>query len=139
MIIALLPLPPVLATFFQTPLMIPSSPLPLAPLALPRLVLPHLVSPCAFTLSLPECPLLVSRTSAATVAVFCNFVTAVVANVIVAESCDSRTAGSEKKMSAAPGAGTETRHVFASVSQSISSMRSSPTRRPSDAKVAPNV
>lgn len=102
--------------------------------ALPGLVLPS--SPARFA---AECPFDVASTAGSAVAVLCDFVCAVVANVCVA--VPKLTAGSEVSMktSANPGAGTGTTHVLAVVSHEIVLTERSPLKRPSTWNCPPSV
>ena len=105
----------------------------LAPFALPLLVLPP------FNLSFPLCPLLVSSTPLASVAVFSVFVNAVVEYVCVAMGSEPAAAWSFIITSAKPGAGTLMGHVPAVWSHWTVTMLSVPMSRPSELNLSPKV
>jgi len=102
------------------------------------LILPTLVLPNP-SLLIPECPFDVDIATGSNVAVLCNFVCAVVANVAVACPIDKGSALVSKKTSAKPGAFTGTMQVLAVVSQLIVVTFKVPRNRPSTVYWLPRV
>lgn len=106
---------------------------PLRFLTLPGLVLP------IFSRSDPECPLEVAKTAELTDIVLTVFVTTVVGKDVTLAGTAGSSATSATKTRAKPGAGTVILQLFATWSQVTVSISKSPTGRPSDAKLPPNV
>jgi hypothetical protein len=88
---------------------------------------------------MPRLPFDVASVSTLTVAVFLVLVCTVVAKVCWAAFSDSLKAGSVKKTSAKPGAGTLILQVLVVLSQGTVCISSVPCSRPSDSKYPPKV
>ena len=107
--------------------------IPNAPLKLPWLVLPN-----SFLESIPVCPFEVAKTEGSIVAVPAVFVKNVVENVVEGVPEFSVSSEVARKTRAAEGAGTTIEHEPAGEQETVW-MFSVPSKRPSEAKLSPNV